>query len=132
MAVLCFVVMTLLLGLVLNGMDESGAVIFGADAWRIIQFCTLLIAHNMAGVASWEAHYHGFGNRLTWLIAIALHALAYSLNWEIYASLVLTDDSLNLIPNLAALGLIIIPSFLVFGGPFNALINPPPRARRNE
>ena len=129
MLVLSLVVMTLLVGLFLQAMDGVAPVMFGDNDWRLVQLGVLLIVHCMAGIASWGAHYHQFGNRALWIVAVCLHPLVYTINWEIYAALVLTGDDTNLAQNLTTMGIIIIPSMLLFGGPFNALINPPPRYR---
>ena len=129
MAVLSFTVMTLVIGVLLRGLDDTSVALFGNDGWRFMQVGALLVAHNMAGIVSWEAHYHSFSNRLLWLLAVALHPIIYTVNWHIYADLVLASSANILLQNITALGLVIIPTILVYGGPFNALVNAPPGSR---
>ena len=112
MVVLAATTLPLLCGLFLAGLEMVGG--------EYIQFGVLMLAHSLAGAASWTAHYHTFGHRLLWLLACNLHALTYPVHWHLYANLVVADD--DTLINLVVLGCIVFPSILVFGGPFNALI----------
>lgn len=124
MVVLALVVLSLITGIILQSMDQPNMTLLGMDNWRLTQFGILVIVHCVTGISSWGAHYHSFGNRALWVVAICTHPMVYILNWELYAALSLSSDSHNLIQNLNVLVLIIIPSMLLYGGPFNAVINP--------
>lgn len=130
MLVLSFVTLCLVVNLILNSFDST--YIYERDAWNLIKFGILLIAHNLTGLISWEAHYHSFANRLMWTLAVCLYPMVYVINWQFYAGLTLTGGDDAMLRNLVAIGVIVMPSLLVFGGPFNAVVNPPSRAVRDS
>ena len=98
------------------------------SGWPIIQLVILAIVHSAAGLASWMGEYRYFPNRLMWLMALYLHAVTYALNWPVYQGLTGTvAQTPDLLPNLSAFLLILLPSLLMYGGPVAAVINPPRR-----
>ena len=100
-------------------------------AWPIIQFAVLLIAHGTAGAVSWVSDYRTWSDRLMAMVAVHLHCVTYALNWPVYQGLTATTETTrDILPLLAALGMIIGPSILMFGGPIAAIVNP--RQRRTE
>ena len=102
--------------------DDYGA------AWPIIQLVILLIAHGTAGLASWAGDYRSYADRLMWMLALSIHAVTYALNWPVYQGITgSTELTRELLPNLAAFGLVLLPSLLIYGGPIAALIHPPRR-----
>ena len=107
MTVLAASLLPLLVGVLLT---TSG----GQDAW--LRFGTLLMAHSIAGWASWTCHYQAWGQRVLWMLAVALHTLTYTIFWDIYAV------EQDLLQNLVILGIIVIPSGLMYAGPFNAVL----------
>ena len=101
------------------------------SGWPIIQLVILAIVHGGAGLSSWLGEYRSFANRLMWLVALYLHAVTYALNWPVYQGLAGTvAQTPDLLPNLSAIFLILIPSILMYGGPVAAVIAPP--RRRSE
>lgn len=99
-------------------------------AWPVIQLVILAVAHSAAGLASWSADCHEWSDRLMWMMALHLHAVTYALNWPVYQGLVGTTElTRELLPNLAALFLILLPSLLMYGGPIAALFSSPRRTR---
>lgn len=69
----------------------------------------------------------------TWLMALHLHAVTYALNWPVYQGLTgATELTRDLLPNLAAFFLILLPSILMYGGPIAAVLTPrPPRSNES-
>ena len=107
MTVLAASLLPLVIGVLLT---SSG----GQDAW--LHFAALLLAHNIAGWASWTCHYQAWGQRVMWMLAVGLHTLSYTVFWEVYA----TEQVL--LQSLVILGVIVIPSGLMYAGPFNAVL----------
>ena len=127
MLVLIAVCFALCVSVVLRTFGDAYDHTYG-PGWPIVQLVILLIVHCTAGVASWTAGYRTWSQRLMWLIAIHLHTITYALNWPVYQGLTGTSDlTRELLPTLAAVALIILPSLLMYGGPVAALINPPRR-----
>ena len=130
MLVLIAVCFALVVSLLLRAAGDTYQHTYGA-AWPVIQLVILLLAHCAAGLASWFGDYRTFGDRLMWMVALHVHAVTYALNWPVYQGLTGTVAlTPELLPNLSAFGLILLPSMLMYGGPVAALINPP--RRRSE
>ena len=119
---LIWVGFALVISLVLRGAGDYLQHFYG-PAWPAITLAILMLVHGMAGVASWTARYHGFGQRLLWLVAIHLHTLTYALNWPVYQGLLgQTPLMMSILPNLAAVGVIVAPSLLMYGGPVATVV----------
>ena len=120
----------LVIGLMLRAAGHDHQHVYGGG-WPVIQLVTLTVVHSAAGLASWFGDYRTFADRLMWMMTLHLHAVTYALNWPLYQGLTgtvaMTPD---LLPNLSAFFLILLPSLLMYGGPVAALINPP--RRRSE
>ena len=117
----------LVVSLLLRAAGHDYQHVYG-NAWPVIQLVVLMVVHSAAGLASWFGDYRSWADRLMWVAALHLHAVTYALNWPVYQGLTgtvaMTPD---LLPNLSAFLLILLPSLLVYGGPVAALINPPRR-----
>ena len=129
MLTLIAVCFALVVSLGLRALGDVHQPFYGAG-WPIIQLVILAVAHSAAGLASWSGEHHGWANRVMWLMALHLHAVTYSLNWPVYQGLVGTTElTRDLLPNLAAFFLILLPSILMYGGPIAAVLTPrPPRS----
>ena len=117
----------LVVSLGLRALGETHQPFYGAG-WPIIQLVILSVVHSAAGLASWIGDYRSWAQRLMWMMALHLHAVTYALNWPVHQGLTGTTElTRDLLPNLAAFFLILLPSLLMYGGPVAALINPPRR-----
>ena len=122
--VVCF---ALVVSLLLRAGGDTYEPFYGGG-WPVIQLVILTLAHGAAGLASWLGDYRSWANRLLWMMALHLHAVTYALNWPVYHGLTGTvAQTPDLLPNLSAFFLILLPSLLMYGGPVAALINPPRR-----
>ena len=127
MLALIAVCLALAVSLLLRAAGDDYQHVYGGG-WPVIQLVILSLAHSGAGLASWMGDYRSFPNRLMWMMALHLHAVTYALNWPVYQGLTGTvAQTPDLLPNLSAFLLILLPSLLMYGGPVAALINPPRR-----
>ena len=95
----------------------------------LIHLAVLSVLHGAAGWASWSCRSTGWGDGLLWALALTLHTVTYALNWELYAALEGHD---GVVEDLAIVMIIVIPSLLMYGGPFRAIIRPPEEVREEE
>lgn len=112
MLVLIAVTLPIIVPRVLSGFDMEGRE-------EYIWFSLMVILHSIAGGLSWSANYHTYGNRILWLLAVHVHVLVYTVQWDMYTSITLGDDGTFMV-----LGCIVMPSVLMFGAPFAAVIAP--------
>ena len=127
MLVLIAVCLALAVSVLLRVMGDTFQHTYGSG-WPIAQFAVLLIAHGAAGAASWHAGYQRWSDRLLWMLAVHVHCATYAFNWPVYQGLAATTETTrDVLPLLGALGLIVGPSILMYGGPVAALVNPPRR-----
>ena len=132
MLALIAVCFALVVSLGLRALGETHQHFYGGG-WPVIQPVILAIAHCAAGLASWAGDYRSWAQRLMWMMALCLHAVTYALNWPVYLGLVgATELTRDLLPNLAAFFLIMLPSILMYVGPVAALINPPRRTSEDS
>ena len=89
----------------------------GGGQGAYLNLAALLVTHNIAGWASWTAHYQAWGQRVLWLLALGVHTLTYTIHRTHYFAI---EDAL--LQNLMVLGVIVIPSGLMYAGPFNAVM----------
>ncbi len=130
MLALIAVCFTLAVSLLLRAAGSDYQHAYGGG-WPVIQLVILAVLHGAAGLASWSGDYRSFANRLMWLLALHLHAVTYAINWPVYQGLVGTvAQTPDLLPNLSAFFLILLPSLLMYGGPVAAIVNP--RDARND
>ena len=133
MVVLVAVCFALCVSLALRALGDTYQHEFGGS-WPVIQFAVLLLAHGAAGLASWRQGADadqwgpwetGWGDRVLWLAAIHLHVVTYALNWPVYQGFTGTTElTRDLMPTMAAVLLIIVPSILMYGGPVAAIMQP--------
>ena len=127
MLALIAVCFALVVSLGLRALGDTHQPFYGA-AWPIIQLVILAVVHSMAGLASWAGEYRSWAQRVMWMMALYLHAVTYALNWPVYQGLTGTvAQTPDLLPNLSAFFLILLPSLLMYGGPVAAVLNPPRR-----
>ena len=134
MGVLSATVLALVLGVLLS------VPITGGEQDALIRVFVLAMAHLLAGWMSWTASYQGWASRLCWMSAITTHTLTYTLNWELYAvswgalraqypgMTLLNEGQANTLQSLVIVGVIVLPSIMMYGGPFRAILRPPPPA----
>ena len=140
MVVLIAVCFALCVSLTLRALRDAFQLDFG-NSWPIIEFAALLIAHGMAGIASWnfgtvpegrdeKDGQPGWGDRLMWMAAIHVHVVTYALNWPVYQGITGTTELMKtLLPPMTAILLVIVPSILMFGGPVASIMRPRSRRR---
>ena len=116
MAVLAFTSLPLVAGVLLAGGYIAGE----QDA--LVHLAILSVLHGAAGWVSWSCRATGWGDGLLWAGALTLHTVTFPLNWELYAGL---EGHGGVIEDLAILTVMVIPSVLMYGGPFRAIIRPP-------
>ena len=123
MAVLAVASLPLIAGVLLSGGYVAGE----QDA--LIYLAVLSVLHGAAGWTSWSCRATGWGDGLLWAVALTLHTVTYALNWELYTGLAGGYGeqlaNANLLENLTVVAVILIPSILMYGGPFRAIIRPP-------
>ena len=130
MLALIAVCFALVVSLGLRALGDTHQPFYGA-AWPVISLVILAIVHSAAGLASWAGDYGSWAQRLMWLMALHLHAVTYALNWPVYQGLTGTvAQTPDLLPNLSAFFLILLPSLLMYGGPVAAALTP--RAPRSN
>ena len=68
---------------------------------------------------------------MLWAVALLVHVLTYFFHWELYAIQwdpdryeVLTEPQLDVVQFLVIVGIILVPSVLMFGGPVRAVLRP--------
>ena len=115
MVVLAVTVLPLVVGVLLS----DGYIAGEQDA--VVHLGILASLHGAAGWVSWSCRLNGWGDSLLWSVALTLHTVTYALNWELYAGLKGHD---GVIEDLAIVAVILIPSVLMYGGPFRAIIRP--------
>ena len=123
MVVLAVTVLPLVVGVLLSGGYIAGE----PDA--VVHLGILAALHGAAGWVSWSCRLNGWGDSLLWAVALTLHTVTYALNWEIYAGLEGHD---GVIEDLAIVAVILIPSVLMYGGPFRAIIRPSEEINDND
>ena len=88
----------------------------------LVYLAILSVLHGAAGWVSWSCRATGWGDGLLWAAALTLHTVTYALNWELYAGL---EGHAGVVEDLTIVTVILIPSLLMYGGPFRAIIRPP-------
>ena len=116
MAVLAVTALPLIAGVLLTGGYLTGQ----QDA--LVNLAVLAVLHGAAGWVSWTARTTGWADDLLWAGALVLHTVTYPFNWPLYAGLGGRDGAIE---DLAVVLVILIPSLLMFGGPYRAIIRPP-------
>ena len=116
MVVLAVTALPLVAGVLLSGGYIAG------EQDVLIHLAILAVLHGTAGWVSWSCRATGWGDGLMWAVALTLHTVTYALNWEIYVGLEGRDGAIK---DLAILTVIVIPSLLMYAGPFRAIIRPP-------
>ena len=123
MLVLTLTILALMAGLALRTLD--GAPVYGPGGWVYVQWGVMALLHGIAGLASWNAHYHRWSDRAFWMMAVNIHCLTYPLNWAVYRDLVvLADTETQVLKHLVMLTVVLLPSVLMLGGPLVALLTP--------
>ena len=96
-----------------------------------LRLLALMLLHSYGAYMSWTSHYSGWGDRMLWAVALLVHMLTYFFHWELYAIqwdpekyAVLTEPQLDMMQFLVIVGIILIPSVLMFGGPTRAILRP--------
>ena len=98
---------------------------WGAEVDPYLWFIILFVAHYAVGALAWSAHYSGFPNRLSYLLAMTLHTGTYALNWDAYSAHQLDIDPNSLLVNVMVIGGVFLPSMLLYAGAFVALATYP-------
>ena len=93
-----------------------------AEQDALLRLALMAVLHGAAGWVSWSCRATGWGDGLLWAGALTLHVFTYALNWELYQSIIGHGGVLE---DVATVLVIFIPSLLMLGGPFRAIIRPP-------
>ena len=93
-----------------------------AAYWQWLVLLLLITTHLSVGLASFHARYVSFSNGLFWILAGGLFPLLYVVHWPLYASITLPGD--QLLDELTALFVILVPTVLFYLGPLMAAMNP--------
>ncbi len=82
---------------------------------ELVTVVVMALAHLGAGYVSWVCRSGGWGFRLLWAVALMLHTFTYPRNWEFYTALPQ--------PDLVVISCILIPTILMYGGPFRSILD---------
>lgn len=116
MVVLAVTVLPLLAGILLSG----GYIVGEQDP--LIYLAVLSVLHGGAGWVSWTGRASGWADGLLWAVALTLHTVTYAFNWDLYVGL---EGEGGVIENISIIAVMLIPSLLMYGGPFRAIMRPP-------
>ena len=119
---LIWVGFALVISLVLRGAGDYLQHFYG-PAWPAITLAILMLVHGMAGVASWDSPLSRF--RPTAFVAGGHTHAHLDLCPQLAGVPGLLGETplmMSILPNLAAVGVIVVPSLLMYGGPVATVV----------
>lgn len=123
MPVLAAAALPLAIGVLMAQGDLAG------DHDALVHLAMMAVLHGAAGWVSWACRASGWADCILWALGLVLHTVTYPLNWAYYTGIVGYN---GVAEDLSVVAVVLLPSVLMYAGPFRAVLRPPEEARQSD